>query len=223
MRSMSPAVASVCFSDLPRRPAVTNQFVQTYRDRLAQVHRDVLFPGGNADQPVAIAEVLLREPVSLRTKQEGHRAGSHVFADQAAAVFQASQRDDALPDAALRSFPPPACSRPRRRQRSSYSSALASSSAAPTADRAVRNAFSYGFTTRSREKPKLLMARAAAPMLRGLRDDTSTTRRRSSLRGAGKTAYSKSYERERPRSCRVTDRPRRGGCPQPAQSSACST
>ncbi len=71
-----------------------------------------------------------------------------------------------------------------------YSSALASSSAAPTADRAVRKAFSYGFTTRSREKPKLLMARAAAPMLRGLRDDTSTTRRRSSLREAGKTAHS---------------------------------
>ena len=72
----------------------------------------------------------------------------------------------------------------------SYSSALASSSAAPTADRAVRKAFSYGFTTRSREKPKLLMARAAAPILRGLRDDTSTTRRRSSLREAGKTAHS---------------------------------
>ena len=35
------------------------------------------------------------------------------------------------------------------------------------------------------------MARAAAPILSGLRDETSTTRRRSSSRGTGKTGYSK--------------------------------
>src|SRR6185295_7246973 len=58
----------------PCRTAVANQFVQTHRNRLAQVHRDVLFPGGNANQPVAIAEVILGEPVPLRAKQEGHWA-----------------------------------------------------------------------------------------------------------------------------------------------------
>src|SRR5258708_38902660 len=60
------------------------------------------------------------------------------------------------------------------------SSARASRGAAPTAERASRKASSYGFTTRRWRNPKLLMARAAAPMLRGLRGLTRTTRNRSS-------------------------------------------
>src|SRR5713226_3645430 len=59
------------------------------------------------------------------------------------------------------------------------SSARASSGSAPTAERASRKASSKGFTTRRWKKPKLLMARAAAPMLRGLRGATRMTRRRS--------------------------------------------
>src|SRR5438445_12079240 len=58
--------------------------------------------------------------------------------------------------------------------------ACASSRSAPTAERASRKANSYGLTTRRWKKPKLLMARAAAPMLRGLRGLTRTTRRLSS-------------------------------------------
>src|SRR5882672_9415174 len=60
------------------------------------------------------------------------------------------------------------------------SSARARRGEAPTAERASRKANSYGFTTRRWKKPKLLMARAAAPMLRGLRGLTKTTRRLSS-------------------------------------------
>src|SRR5882724_9596651 len=59
------------------------------------------------------------------------------------------------------------------------SSARASSGSAPTAERASRKANSYGFTTRRWKKPKLLIARAAAPMLRGFRGATRTTRRGS--------------------------------------------
>jgi hypothetical protein len=40
-----------------------------------------------------------------------------------------------------------------------------------------RKATSYGFTSRNSVHPKLLMARAAAPMFRGLRGATKTTRR----------------------------------------------
>src|SRR5205814_10603558 len=58
-----------------------------------------------------------------------------------------------------------------------YSSAFDNSAAAPTAERASRKAASYGDTTRRLRKPKLLMARAAAPMLRGLRAATRTTRK----------------------------------------------
>ena len=57
------------------------------------------------------------------------------------------------------------------------SSAEVNNGAAPTAERASRNATSYGFTTRNRVQPKLAMARAAAPMFNGFRGATSTTRR----------------------------------------------
>src|SRR5882762_895659 len=60
------------------------------------------------------------------------------------------------------------------------SSAQARTGEAPTAERASRKANSYGFTTQRWKKPKLLIARAAAPMLRGLRGLTRTTRKRSS-------------------------------------------
>src|SRR5205085_3913754 len=71
-----------------------------------------------------------------------------------------------------------------------YSSAFESSADAPMAERASRNATSYGFTTRRRWKPKLLMARAAAPILSGLRVATRTTRRPSNSAGTGKKADS---------------------------------
>ena len=45
-----------------------------------------------------------------------------------------------------------------------------------TAERASRKATSYGFTNRSSENPKLLMARAAAPMFNGFLGDTRTIR-----------------------------------------------
>src|SRR6266850_2883319 len=66
------------------------------------------------------------------------------------------------------------------------SSARARRGEAPTAERASRKANSYGFTTRRWKKPKLLMARAAAPMLRGLRGLTRTTRKLSSWDEADK-------------------------------------
>lgn len=86
-----------------------------------------------------------------------------------------------------------------------YCSALASNGAAPTAERASRKDASNGFTTRRWRKPMLLMARAAAPILSGLRVDTSTTFRRSKSDGVGKTksfygersARTKSYYREK--------------------------
>ena len=57
----------------------------------------------------------------------------------------------------------------------SNSWALLSSAEAPTAERASRKPAAYGLTRRRRRVPKLLIARAAAPMLSGLRGRTSTT------------------------------------------------
>src|SRR5712664_1788291 len=78
------------------------------------------------------------------------------------------------------------------------SSARARRGEAPTAERASRKANSYGFTTQRWKKPKLLMARAAAPMLRGLRGLTRTTRRLSSWDREDKeqTLFSAAAERK---------------------------
>lgn len=62
-----------------------------------------------------------------------------------------------------------------------YSRAVVKMEVAPTADLASRKAWSYGLTTRRPRKPKLLIARAAAPMFSGLRVETRTTA--TSLKG----------------------------------------
>src|SRR3974390_2041874 len=78
--------------------------------------------------------------------------------------------------------------------REAYCAAAARTSAAgPTADRASRNDGSNGLTTLRCTTPKLLMARAAAPRLSGLRVATRTTHRRSSSEEVGKGEF---YDRQ---------------------------
>src|ERR1700681_2478822 len=62
-----------------------------------------------------------------------------------------------------------------------YSRALSSIAPARTAERASRKATSYAFTRRRSVNPKLLMARAAAPMFSGLRGATRMIRRFAAL------------------------------------------
>ncbi len=70
-----------------------------------------------------------------------------------------------------------------------YCSADCKTADAPTAERASRNDSSKGFTTRNRDSPKLLMARAAAPMFRGLRVETRTTQSWSDSAGVSKPRH----------------------------------
>jgi hypothetical protein len=60
---------------------------------------------------------------------------------------------------------------------------------APTAERASRKDSSYGFTTRKRDNPKLFIARAAAPIFRGLRVETRMTQSRSDSEGVSKPRH----------------------------------
>src|SRR5215510_2548167 len=76
----------------------------------------------------------------------------------------------------------------------SNSCASAKTDAAPTAETASRKAFSKGVTRRRSSAPKLLIARAAAPMLSGFRVRTRTTRRFARLAGVTK-AQSSYFER----------------------------
>src|SRR5271165_5232289 len=68
------------------------------------------------------------------------------------------------------------------------SAAASMRAAGPTAERASWYASSKGLTRRRWRAPKLLIARAAAPRLSGLRVATRITRRRSSSADCGKSA-----------------------------------
>ena len=142
MRSTSAEGASGCFSEAPATPVIANQFVQADRDGLAQVHRDVFVPGGNADEPVAVAEVRLRKSVFLRAKQQGHAAGLHSLRGSGARHTPDAAADAAIRGAAPPSSPPPACNRRPPRPRSCIPPRCSSSAAAPTAEIALRNAIS---------------------------------------------------------------------------------
>src|SRR5439155_15824712 len=48
----------------------THQLIQANRHRLRDVHRAVLFARRNAQQPVAVAEVFVREATLLRSEQQ---------------------------------------------------------------------------------------------------------------------------------------------------------
>lgn len=140
-----------------------------------------------------MAEIVIREPTFFRTNQQCDAAScAQPPANQRRTFDQQCERLVQFPIAGSR------CAHNQRAISYAsatlpYCSACASNRAAPTAERASRNDASYGFTTRSRENPRLLMARAAAPMLSGFRVETSTTHRRSNSDGAGKTDYSTAW------------------------------
>src|SRR5512147_2883370 len=71
---------------------IARQFIQAHRHRLPQIHRDVLFPGRNPHQPMAVAEIGVGQPDLLRTEQQRHAPGTHFLADDARRGFQPSQR-----------------------------------------------------------------------------------------------------------------------------------
>ena len=95
-RSSSPAVAGCGFSDAfsnldanlaansglfcerVLRPA--NQFVQTHRDGLPQIHRNILRRGRNVQQPVAMAQIFIGQSKFLGAKEQRHAIRRRAFA-----------------------------------------------------------------------------------------------------------------------------------------------
>jgi hypothetical protein len=63
---------------LPRRTlefGVANQLIQANGHGLTKVHGDILVASGNANQPVAVAQVLVGKTEFFRSKQQGNPAG----------------------------------------------------------------------------------------------------------------------------------------------------
>jgi|SRR6185436_15804682 len=58
-------------SPLPNRRSLPHpgKVVKAYRDCLPQIHRGLLRLGGDSDQPVAVAEILIREAALLGTEE----------------------------------------------------------------------------------------------------------------------------------------------------------
>jgi len=80
------------FLRLPFGLRIANEFVQAHRYRLSQIHRNIFFARWDAHQPVAMAEVLVRQAEFLGAEEKRDVARSEPLANQARAVFQTPQR-----------------------------------------------------------------------------------------------------------------------------------
>ena len=73
-------------------PRVARQFVQAQRHRLPQVHGKIGVHRGNAHQPMAMAQLFVRQSELLRAEQQCHRRLRQGAAEETRSIFQPSQR-----------------------------------------------------------------------------------------------------------------------------------
>jgi len=139
----------------------------------------MFFACWNAEKKMTMAQIVIGKAGLFRAKEDCHAARRQSalnsfrrFFEQAKLVLQFAIAYAVVPITRLQSRVASATEL--------NSSARARSGAAPTAETASRKAFSYGVTTRRWSAPKLLIARAAAPIFSGLRERTSTMRKFSS-------------------------------------------
>lgn len=83
-----PRGSKLRFRQFRKRLAVSGKLVQAHGDRLSKVHRWVVFPGRDVDQPVAMAERMIGETHLFRTEQEGDPVGAEFLVDQASTLLQ---------------------------------------------------------------------------------------------------------------------------------------
>ena len=196
MRSTSTDGASACFSEAPATRSSANEFIQTDRNGLPQVHRDVFVPASG----IRISQwQWLRsfrgKSVLLRAKQEGDATGLHSLPNQPCAILQPPQW--------MLQFPMThgGCSDHQRTIGDGFGHALvflrllAAMQPRRPLISPCETPLRRDSPLRGGETPKLLMARAAAPILRGLRASTSTTRRLSDFRKRARMVILKQGQR----------------------------
>src|SRR5579862_5116596 len=80
---------------------ISRQLVKANRNRLPEVHRTMFVARGNAQQPVAVAQILVAEPEFLRPEQNRNFVSllrfsrfprSQMFVDRAPAFLQKFER-----------------------------------------------------------------------------------------------------------------------------------
>jgi hypothetical protein len=67
---------------------IAGKFVEADSDSLAEVHGAMLFTSGDAQEPVAVAEVFVREAALFRTEQNSDAACGMALADKASGLFE---------------------------------------------------------------------------------------------------------------------------------------
>jgi hypothetical protein len=65
------------------------EFVEADGDGLAKVHGAMVFAGGDAEEPVAVAEVFVGEAALFGAEEEGDAAGGEALADQRSSLLEA--------------------------------------------------------------------------------------------------------------------------------------
>src|ERR1700741_258535 len=68
---------------------ITRELVEADGHGLAEVHGAMLFACGDAQEPMAVAEVFIRKTALLRTEKKGDGAGRKTFADEGSGSLEA--------------------------------------------------------------------------------------------------------------------------------------
>ena len=77
---------------------IANQLIEANGDGLSEVHRDVAFVGGDVEEPMAVAEVVVGKAEFFGAEEERDAAGGEALADEARAKFETA--DFVVKDAA---------------------------------------------------------------------------------------------------------------------------
>ena len=141
--SVSAAVADAI---LPARAVAAlgsrANLVQAKRHSLSQIHGKVLSDGGDAHQPVAMAQVVVGESEFLAAEDQRHRGGGDDARGSAAAPYSSRRSGCCNSRCPTLVVPTTSLQSATASATVANSSASCSSGAAPTAERASRNATS---------------------------------------------------------------------------------
>ncbi len=86
--SSSAALASFTLLRLARGFLIANQLVQAHGNCLSEIERNIFFTGGDIQQPVAVAEVFVREAGFFGAEKKRDGARSQPLADRSSAGFE---------------------------------------------------------------------------------------------------------------------------------------
>ena len=78
-----------CICRLRSGFGATHKFVEADGNGVAKVHRAMRFASGNAEEPLAVADVLIGEAALFRTKEKGDAAAPEALADEARGFVEA--------------------------------------------------------------------------------------------------------------------------------------